>query len=199
MPLPWTGDIVDDPSVYSDPGTELVTLYVENSPNDNLQADEEGEHYRPARLFDSVDNWRTLPPGKGIGVEDERAAQIRDRLLGILFSQSFDIIDRAIGSSAALDLGCRIALGFKQGPLELMRDLGEDEVGRIMARFQAERAGMPGPAKPVASYQEFLRHLLVDDVHRVGVFVIGHTELASLPALPVDLLLLWSWAVTLVA
>ncbi len=128
---------------------------------------EEGEHYRPAKIFGSVDTWVTVRPGKRIPVDAETAAAVRDRMLGILFSQSFDILDRNIGSATDLNLGCAIALGFKQGPLDIMRDLGEAEVARIMERFQRERPGMPGPHEPIASYQDFSRHLLLDDIDGV--------------------------------
>ncbi|MCX7172396.1 MAG: 3-hydroxyacyl-CoA dehydrogenase family protein [Proteobacteria bacterium] len=50
-----------------------------------LQAEEEGEHYRPATIFRSVDTWVTVPPGKRIEVAPETAAAARDRLLGVLF------------------------------------------------------------------------------------------------------------------
>jgi cation transport regulator ChaB len=100
-----------------------------------------------------------LPLGRHLGhraarQEGRRAARdqggkaIRDRLLGVLFSQSVDILDRGIGEPADLDLGCRTALGFKKGPLELMRDLGEPEAGRILQRLAAERPGMPCRSAP---------------------------------------------------
>jgi enoyl-CoA hydratase/3-hydroxyacyl-CoA dehydrogenase len=130
-----------------------------------LQAEEEGAHYTPAPIFRSVDTWVTVPPGKKVDVPPETVAAIRDRLLGILFSQSVDILDRGIGEPADLDLGCRTALGFKKGPLELMRDLGEPEAGRILQRLAAERPGMPWPKRPYADYQDFWRHVLVDEVN----------------------------------
>lgn len=133
-----------------------------------LQADLEGEHYRPAPIFRSVDTWVTVPPGGRVEIAAETAAAARDRLLGVLFSQSVDIVDRAIGEPADLDLGCKLALGFKQGPLQLMRELGEAEAGRILLRFSAERPGMPMPQRPFADYQDFLRHVLVDDVGDLG-------------------------------
>lgn len=130
-----------------------------------LQAEEEGAHYTPAPIFRSVDTWLTVPPGRKVDVAPETAAAIRDRLLGILFSQSVDILDWSIGEPADLDLGCRTALGFKKGPLELMRDLGEPEAGRILQRLAAERPGMPWPKRPYAVYQDFWRHVLVDAVN----------------------------------
>lgn len=141
-----------------------------------LQAEEEGAHYTPAPIFRSVDTWITVPPGKKADVTTETAAAIRDRLLGILFSQSVDILDRAIGEPADLDLGCRTALGFRKGPLELMRDLGDAETQRILDRLKAERPGMPMPQKPLAAYQAFWRHVLVDEVDGVKVITLRRPE-----------------------
>jgi len=141
-----------------------------------LQADEEGEHYRPAAIFRSVDDWITVAPGKRVDVAPETASAIRDRLLGVLFSQAVDILDRGIGSEADLDLGCRIALGFKRGPLELLRESGESEATRILDRFARERAGMPMPKRPLARYQRYLRHVLVDDVDGVKVITLRRPE-----------------------
>jgi enoyl-CoA hydratase/3-hydroxyacyl-CoA dehydrogenase len=141
-----------------------------------LQADEEGEHYRPAAIFRSVDDWATVPPGKQVDVAPATAAAIRDRLLGVLFSQAVDILDRGIGSEADLDLGCRIALGFKRGPLALLREAGEAEATRILDRFVRERPGMPMPKRPLAEYQRYLRHVLVDDVDGVKVITLRRPE-----------------------
>ncbi|MBK7135114.1 MAG: enoyl-CoA hydratase/isomerase family protein [Rhodocyclales bacterium] len=141
-----------------------------------LQAEEEGAHYTPAPVFRSVDTWLTVPPGKRVDIAPETAAAIRDRLLGILFSQSVDILDRSIGEPADLDLGCRTALGFKRGPLELMRDLGDAETRRILDRLKAERPGMPMPKQPLAAYQDFWRHVLVDDTDGVKVITLRRPE-----------------------
>jgi enoyl-CoA hydratase/3-hydroxyacyl-CoA dehydrogenase len=141
-----------------------------------LQADEEGEHYRPASIFRSVDNWITVKPNQRLEVAPDTAAAVRDRLLGVLFSQSVDILDRGIGEAADLDLGCRVALGFRRGPLELMRALGEQEGARVLGRFARERPGMPMPKRPLADYQRFERHVLVDDLDGVKVITLRRPE-----------------------
>jgi enoyl-CoA hydratase/3-hydroxyacyl-CoA dehydrogenase len=74
---------------------------------------EEGAHYQPAPILASVDRWLTHRPGMPVAVSEKLGSLIRDRLLAILFSQSFDIIDRGIGTQADLNLGCQIALGFR--------------------------------------------------------------------------------------
>ena len=141
-----------------------------------LQAEMEGEHYRPASIFRSVDTWVTVPPGKRLPVAEATAAAVRERLLGILFSQAVDIVDRRIGDPADLDLGCRQALGLKKGPLDLMRDLGEQVTGQALIRLRQERSGMPMPQRPFPAYQDFLRHLLVDDVAGVKVITLRRPE-----------------------
>jgi enoyl-CoA hydratase/3-hydroxyacyl-CoA dehydrogenase len=137
---------------------------------------EEGRHYKPASILGSVDRWLTHRPGRPVDVDDDLKQTIRDRLLGILFSQSFDIIDRGIGTREDLNFGCQVALGFKKGPLDLMQELGEGEVQRIMQKFEQERPGFPGPQNALASYQEFKRFVLVDDIDGVKVITIRRPQ-----------------------
>ncbi len=141
-----------------------------------LQADVEGEHYRPAPIFQSVTTWLTAPMGKRVATPPECAATVRDRLLGILWSQSADILDRNIGDAADLDLGCRLALGFKHGPLDLMREKGEAEVRRVMQRLASERPGMPLPRRVFGDYQDFERDLVVDTIDGVVVITLRRPE-----------------------
>ena len=141
-----------------------------------LQAETEGAHYLPASIFRSVDRWVTVPPGKSVAVAAETAQAVRERLLGILFSQSVDILDRHIGEPADLDFGCRQALGFKRGPLDLMRELGEGVTGQALMRLREERSGMPMPGRPFSAYQDFLRHVLVDDVDGVKVITLRRPD-----------------------
>ena len=140
-----------------------------------LQADEEGEHYRPASIFRSVDRW-ALPKQKPPQPTQEVVEAIQDRLRGVYFSQAVDIVDRKIGSAADLELGCRIALGFRHGPFGLMDLTGEAETARILERFGKERAGMPMPIRSVSDYQDFDRHILVDDMDGVKVITLRRPE-----------------------
>ncbi len=141
-----------------------------------LQMKEEGEHYRPASIFGSVNKWLTAPLGKSVEVPAEKAAVIRDRLLGILFSQTVDILDRLIGDASDLDLGCCVALGFKNGPIELMRAMGEKEVSRVLAAFAAHKPDMPMPKKPIADYFNYYRYLLVSEVDNTVVITMRRPE-----------------------
>ena len=141
-----------------------------------LQAEEEGEHYQPATIFRSVQTWVTNSPGKPAPCSPGVAARVRDRLLGVLFSQSADILDRNIGEPADLDIGCKVALGFKRGPLTLMRDLGETETRRILDQFAADRPGMPMPKRSLGDYQNFYHHVLVDDIDGVKVITLRRPE-----------------------
>lgn len=141
----------------------------------NLQM-EEGAHYKPAPILASVDRWHTPRPGSPVKVGQEIRNTVRDQLLGILFSQSFDIIDRGIGTKEDLNFGCQVALGFKKGPLDLMRELGEAEVNRIMQRFAADRPGFPQAKQSFAAYQDFNRFILVDDCEGVKIITIRRPQ-----------------------
>jgi len=141
-----------------------------------LQAAAEGAHYSPAPVFRSVDTWLTVPPGKPIEVAPATAKAVRERLLGVLLSQSADIVDRRIGDAADLDLGCRLALGFRHGPFELMRILGPKICGRALTRLHTERPGMPMPQRVFPGYQNFLRHILVDDIDGVKIITLRRPE-----------------------
>ena len=141
-----------------------------------LQADEEGEHYRPAAAFRTAGTWQTVGPGRTVPVEPEIAAAIRDRLLGILISQTGDILDRGIGEPRDLELGCRLGLGFKSGPLDIMAQVGKLEVERIGERLRRERPGLPLPKRPIGDYQDFSRFVLIDDIRDVKVITIRRPE-----------------------
>ncbi len=141
-----------------------------------LQALEEGEHYRPAPIFRSVETWATVAPGKPVAVDPGIQAQVRERLTGILVSQAADILDRGIGAAADLELGCRLALGFKSGPLDLMRAAGTPEIERILARFSKERPGLPLPRRPLGAYQDFRRFVLAGRIEDVIVVTLRRPE-----------------------
>ncbi|MFZ2649265.1 MAG: 3-hydroxyacyl-CoA dehydrogenase NAD-binding domain-containing protein, partial [Burkholderiaceae bacterium] len=141
-----------------------------------LQADLEGEHYRPAPILRSVERWATNPPNRPVDVAPEQRVRIRERLLGVLLSQSADIVERGIGTAADLDLGCRVALGFRQGPLELMRSLGDAESSRLLARFALDRPGMPVAKRALSDYQPAQRHVLVDSIDGVKLITLRRPE-----------------------
>lgn len=137
---------------------------------------EEGAHYKPASILGSVHRWQIPRPGSKVEVADGLKQIVRDRLLGILFSQSFDIVDRRIGTKSDLNFGCQVALGFRQGPLDVMAKLGESEVSRIMAEFEKARPGFPQPKEDLSFYLDFKRHILLDDLDGVKVITIRRPQ-----------------------
>ena len=137
---------------------------------------EEGACYKPALILLSVDTWNTKKPGAKMEVSDATRNVVRDRLMGIVFSQSFDIIDRGIGTPEDLNFGTQVALAFRKGPMDYMRDFGEKGVGDIMKKFEADRPGFPMAKKPYSEYQKFNRYLLVDDLDGVKVITMRRPQ-----------------------
>ena len=142
----------------------------------NTRKMEEGEHYRPAPIFLSVAKWNLPRRGTKVEIPENVKAEVKDRMLGIVFSQSYDIIDRGIGTAEDLNFGCQVGLGFRKGTLDIMRDLGEAEVDRINKAYIQARPGFPQPQLPLAEYQDFRRHLLVDDMDGVKIITIRRPQ-----------------------
>lgn len=137
---------------------------------------EEGTHYLPAPILASVERWQTHRPGTKVDVPEETQQLIHDRMLAILFSQSFDIIDRGIGNPQDVNFGCQAALGFRKGPLDIMRDKGAPETNRIMKRFSRERPGFPRAKNDFETYQNFYRYLLIDEIDGVKIITIRRPQ-----------------------
>jgi 3-hydroxyacyl-CoA dehydrogenase/enoyl-CoA hydratase/carnithine racemase len=135
--------------------------------------------YVPAHIFLSVKSWNVAKPGTPIPMPLDLKEWIRDRMLGVIFTQCFDIADRDIGTRSDLNFGSLIALGFKKGIFDIMADLGEDEVMRIMRAFDRERPGFPMPKGPIARYLDFPRDLLVDDMDGVRIITIRRPQVAN--------------------
>jgi enoyl-CoA hydratase/carnithine racemase len=135
--------------------------------------------YAPSPILLSVDKWNVAKPGTKIDVPDDLREWIRDRMIGLVFSQCFDIADRNIGTREDLNFGSLVALGFKKGVFDVMQDMGEREVERIMAAFAKERPGFPRARKPIAEYLDFPRDILVDDKDGVRILTIRRPQVAN--------------------
>jgi enoyl-CoA hydratase / 3-hydroxyacyl-CoA dehydrogenase len=135
----------------------------------------ESPAYKPSELLLSVDRWEVnKKPGTPVEVPDELREKVRDRLLGILWSQSLDIVSRRIGTPEDLHLGSLLALGFKKSPLDLMSEMGETEVRRVLERLEKERPGLPATDRldALEAATSFSRFLLVDRLDDVVVITI---------------------------
>ncbi len=135
--------------------------------------------YAPSPLFSSVERWITARPGTPVEVPLDLREWIRDRMLGVVFSQCFDMADRGIGTRADLNLGSVLGLGFKKGVFDVMADLGADEVARIAEAFHRERLGFPRLKRPVAEYLDFSRDVLVDDREGVRILTLRRPHAAN--------------------
>jgi 3-hydroxyacyl-CoA dehydrogenase len=135
--------------------------------------------YKPSLALLSVDTWKVNKPGTKVDVADGLKKWIKNRLLGAVFSQCFDIADRSIGTRSDLNLGTVIGLGFKKGVFEVMADMGSQRVKDIMEGFISERAGFPLPKQDIDSYIDFPRDILVDDINDIRVITIRRPQVAN--------------------
>ena len=135
--------------------------------------------YAPSPILLSVAKWNTAKPGTPVKVPLDLKEWIRDRMLGVIFSQCYDIADRNIGTRCDLNFGSLIGLGFKKGIFDLMAGMGEQEVRRIADQFEKERPGFPRPKRAIADYLNFTRDILVDDKDGVRIITIRRPQAAN--------------------
>jgi enoyl-CoA hydratase/carnithine racemase len=135
--------------------------------------------YAPPPILLSVAKWNTAKPGTSVEMPLDLKAWIRDRMLGVVFSQCFDIADRNIGTRSDLNFGSLIGLGFKKGVFDIMADLGEQEVRRIADQFEKERPGFPRPKGAISAYLDFPRDILVDNRDGVRIITLRRPQAAN--------------------
>ena len=139
----------------------------------------ENPAYAPNKLLLSVDKWTYNKPRTKVDVNPELAEWIRMRFLGCVFSQAFYIADKSVGTSADLNFGSMVALGYKKGIFDLMASLGAEKVTDIMKKFLAERPGFPQPTKPIEEYVNFPRDILVDKKDGVVILTQRRPQVAN--------------------
>ncbi len=145
----------------------------------NMLQMEESEAYRPPKILLSVENWKTVGPGEKVEVSPQLRDIIRDRLLGVLFSQCCEAVDKGFALIDDVNMGCQVALAFRKGPFDFMREMGEAEFKRVMKKFGRERPGMPLPAHDFKHYQDFYRNILVDEVNGVKLVTIRRVHVLN--------------------
>ena len=69
--------------------------------------------------------------GEEVDCDDETAKIIRERLLGVVFAVSSQIVEEEICSMEDVDRGAKVGLRWAKGPFELMNEFGVDEAYRM--------------------------------------------------------------------
>lgn len=68
-------------------------------------------------------------------VDEAVARTIRERMLGTVFLVCAQILDEQVCSATELNRGARIGLRWRYGPIELMNQMGDEEVGRLIRQM----------------------------------------------------------------
>ena len=141
-----------------------------------LQADEEGEHYRPAAIFRSVDNWVTVAPGKRS--RSHRRSGVGRFASGCWACSSPSRWTSSIARSAMPPIWTSVAASrwaSGAGRSSSCATCGAADAARISSASPGA-PGMPAPARPLPDYQRFLRHVLVDDLEGIKVITLRRPE-----------------------
>jgi enoyl-CoA hydratase/3-hydroxyacyl-CoA dehydrogenase len=103
--------------------------------------------------------------------------EVLDRILAVLISRTYFVVDNGICTATELNWLTREALGFKKGLLELAEDLGVECVHDICTAYAARFAGFHVP-ESIASktLPAFYQNLLVDWDNEIAIVSLHRPE-----------------------
>ena len=108
-----------------------------------------------------------------------REGLIKERMLGLVFFICSQILDEKICIASEIDRGAKIGLRWKKGPVELMRDLGETEVKRLVSKM----AGSYKMEMPVSIGMDYWKPVNVKLEQKEAIAVITMDQPENLNAL----------------
>ena len=106
-----------------------------------------GAAYGPSSLLES--QFRSGKPWawKESEVEADRKGAVRDRLLGLVFGISTELVEEGVATAEATDRGATVGLRWGQGPFQLLNQIGLSEGARLVEEY-AERWKGAFPVSP---------------------------------------------------
>ncbi|MCE9540406.1 MAG: 3-hydroxyacyl-CoA dehydrogenase/enoyl-CoA hydratase family protein, partial [Bacteroidetes bacterium] len=99
---------------------------------------------------------------------------IRDRMFGVVFFVCSQLLDEKVCSATDLNRGARIGLQWKKGPVELMEELGEEEVKRLVA-LMANKYQMDLPKSIGKSFWE-TKNVKVEKSGTIAIITMDQPE-----------------------
>src|ERR1043166_1482416 len=118
-----------------------------------------------------------------IPASEEQEKSVRERMLGCVFFVCSQILEEQVCSAIDLNKGARIGLRWKQGPLELMKKTGIEEVKRLIQQYAA-RYNEQMPRVTESDWQ--LEYVSMDKKGPVAVITVNRPE--ELNALNADVI-----------
>jgi enoyl-CoA hydratase/3-hydroxyacyl-CoA dehydrogenase len=107
-------------------------------------------------------------------------AEIRDRILAVLLGRTAWVADQGICDPSDLNWLTRMALGFRDGLLDVIATLGADHVHDICTRYAARFAGFDVPASIAAKRPHtFFRHLVVTADNGIATVAVRRPEVRN--------------------
>ena len=124
------------------------------------------------QVFDLKSDWQ-IETCEADDISAEKAAAIRERMLGVVFLVCGQILQEEICSAVELNRGARIGLRWRKGPVDLMARFGLDEVKRLVSNIAAKYDVQP----PVFDPQSFdMRFVTLEKRKSLATITINKPE-----------------------
>ncbi len=105
-----------------------------------------GRAYAPSTLLESQFHSGKPWAWKETTVEPDRKGAVRERLLGLVFGITTELVEDGVASAEATDRGATVGLRWAKGPFELLNSVGIPEAHRLVTQYAAPW----GEAFPIA-------------------------------------------------
>jgi len=146
------------------------------------EADTGSQWFAPPAIFSEQANTPWLDPRnpEDASCDDETRRLVLDRILAVLLSRTYFVVDNDICDAADLNWLTRNALGFASGLLDLAEELGRDRVHEICTKYAAANPGFEVP-RSIADkcLMSFKRHVKVARDGELAVVTIQRPEVLN--------------------
>jgi enoyl-CoA hydratase / 3-hydroxyacyl-CoA dehydrogenase len=124
--------------------------------------------------------WHDRKTPKDASYDATLRDKVLDRVLAVLFSRTYFLIEHAVSAPTETNWLVRMALGFRKGTMELAEELGGAKVRDLCERYAAENPGffVPKAAKE-QSLPPFRRSMLVERDGAIGIIKVFRPELRN--------------------
>ncbi|MFH0943900.1 MAG: 3-hydroxyacyl-CoA dehydrogenase/enoyl-CoA hydratase family protein [Planctomycetota bacterium] len=109
--------------------------------------------------------------------DEATAKKVLDRILAVLLARTYFVVDNDICSPTDLNWMTSMALGFKQGLLDLAEEMGADKVHELCTKFASAHPGFCVPPSIADKrYAKFWRNLKLEKDGGIAILQVWRPE-----------------------
>ncbi len=144
-----------------------------------LMAEEHGDWFTPPPIFreQGLTPWHDRDNPGDPAHDDALKEEVLNRILAVLLARAHFVVDNGICPPGALNWLTRMALGFKDGLLDLAANLGADKVHALCSAYAGRFAGFTVPDSIAdKALPDFYRTIVVEKEDAIATLSVCRPE-----------------------